>query len=175
MSCLTISSRTGRHFPRRSVTPSWEFVVAPAGYSFTANTAPLCPAYAISIVTAYGIKLKNNKFNSKKKKRERRSKWHSFIFCKIIFWTLNVNETASKEILQKGINGKLLIVKKMKEKRIGAIKRTKTVRKILFILSKPNNSIPLSCQPRQAQQVPKINFHECTLPVLHYRNLSASD
>lgn len=43
MFCWTISSSTGKHFPNRSVTPSWEFVVAPAGYNFTANTTPLSP------------------------------------------------------------------------------------------------------------------------------------
>lgn len=41
MFCRTISSSTGKHFPNRSVTPCWEFVVAPAGYNFTANTTPL--------------------------------------------------------------------------------------------------------------------------------------
>lgn len=30
-----ISSRTEKQFPKISVTPSWEFVVAPAGYNFT--------------------------------------------------------------------------------------------------------------------------------------------
>jgi hypothetical protein len=44
ISCLTISSRTGKHFPSISVTPSWELVVAPAGYNLTAKTTPLFPA-----------------------------------------------------------------------------------------------------------------------------------
>jgi hypothetical protein len=34
---VTISSRTGNHLPNISVTPSWELVVAPAGYYFTAK------------------------------------------------------------------------------------------------------------------------------------------
>jgi hypothetical protein len=43
ISCLTISSSTGKHFPNISVTPSWELVVAPAGYNLTAKTTPLFP------------------------------------------------------------------------------------------------------------------------------------
>lgn len=86
--CRTISSSTGKHFPNRSVTPPWEFVVAPAGYSFTANTTPLSPVKA----TIY-IKLELEYKETKKKLIHQILKQH------LSKWQNTINEAPRKLVL----------------------------------------------------------------------------
>ena len=50
-----IVSSTGMTLPR-SRTPEWEFVVAPAGYSFTAFTSPEAAASATSAASVPAVR-----------------------------------------------------------------------------------------------------------------------
>lgn len=76
---LTISSSTGTHFPNRFVTPSWEFVVAPAGYNFTAYTMPLSPVNQFRIRLNWCWLFLNLSMETKKKESKTTKQLSTFI------------------------------------------------------------------------------------------------